>query len=140
MGGRQLQQVTAHSETLEAIERSQSKLPHKHGMEPLTSQIALSPEQKHKKELMQCVLLELGILFHSVFIGMALSVATGNDFIVLLIAISAGLLTYASIADLIVEDFLSDESWRVLRGRKRIIASLLVFGGAFGMSLIGAWA
>ena len=55
-------------------------------------------------------------------------------------AISAGLLTYASIADLIVEDFLSDESWRVLRGRKRIIASLLVFGGAFGMSLIGAWA
>ena len=57
-------------------------------MEPLTSQIALSPEQKHKKELMQCVLLELGILFHSVFIGMALSVATGNDFIVLLIAIS----------------------------------------------------
>ncbi|KAG4416719.1 hypothetical protein IFR04_010121 [Cadophora malorum] len=207
--GRQLQQVTAHSETLEAIERSQSKLSHKHGMEPLTSQIALSPEQKHKKELMQCVLLELGILFHSVFIGMALSVATGNDFIVLLIAISfhqsfeglalgsriaalawkpnayqpwlmalaygcttpigqaiglathtlyspesetgllivgifnaisAGLLTYASIADLIVEDFLSDESWRVLRGRKRIIASLLVFGGAFGMSLIGAWA
>lgn len=55
-------------------------------------------------------------------------------------AISAGLLTYASIADLIVEDFLSDESWRVLRGKKRIIASLLVFAGAFGMSLIGAWA
>lgn len=207
--GRQLQQVTAHSEALEAIERSQSQLPHKHGMEPLTSQIALSPEQRYKKELMQCVLLELGILFHSVFIGMALSVATGNDFIVLLIAISfhqsfeglalgsriaaltwkpnayqpwlmalaygcttpigqaiglathtlyrpesetgllivgifnaisAGLLTYASIADLIVEDFLSDESWRVLRGKRRIVASLLVFGGAFGMSLIGAWA
>ncbi|KAK0112594.1 hypothetical protein ONS95_014338 [Cadophora gregata] len=207
--GRQLQQVTAQSETLEAIERSQTRLSHKHGMVPLTSPIALSMEQKHKKELMQCVLLELGILFHSVFIGMALSVATGNDFIILLIAISfhqsfeglalgsriasltwkpnayqpwlmalaygcttpigqaiglatrtlyspesetgllivgifnaisAGLLTYASIADLIVEDFLSDESWRVLRGKKRIIASLLVFGGAFGMSLIGAWA
>lgn len=52
------------------------------------SQISLSLDQKHKKEMMQCVLLELGILFHSVFIGMALSVATGNDFIILLIAIS----------------------------------------------------
>ncbi|KAH7309238.1 zinc transporter-like protein [Rhexocercosporidium sp. MPI-PUGE-AT-0058] len=207
--GRQLQQVTAHSEQLDAIERRGSQLFHKHGMEPLMSPASLSPEQKHEKELMQCVLLELGILFHSVFIGMALSVATGNDFIVLLIAISfhqsfeglalgsriaaltwktnawqpwlmalaygcttpigqaiglathtlyspesetgllivgifnaisAGLLTYASIADLIVEDFLSDESWRVLRGKKRIFASLLVFAGAFGMSLIGAWA
>ncbi|KAH9213333.1 Zinc/iron permease [Leptodontidium sp. 2 PMI_412] len=211
--GRQLQQVTAYSAELDAIERRQSQLPHKHGlehgMEPLVSLTPLSPEQKHKKELMQCVLLELGILFHSVFIGMALSVATGNDFIILLIAISfhqsfeglalgsriaaliwnpnawqpwlmalaygcttpigqaiglathtlyspesetgllivgifnaisAGLLTYASIADLIVEDFLSDESWRVLRGKKRIFASLLVFAGAFGMSLIGAWA
>lgn len=37
---------------------------------------------------MQCLLLEMGILFHSVFIGMALSVAVGNDFIVLLIAIT----------------------------------------------------
>jgi zinc transporter 1/2/3 len=44
--------------------------------------------QNHKKALMQCVLLEMGILFHSVFIGMALSVAVGNDFIVLLIAIT----------------------------------------------------
>merc|ERR1712000_514319 len=37
---------------------------------------------------LQCVLLEIGILFHSVFIGMALSVSTGSDFVVLLIAIS----------------------------------------------------
>jgi hypothetical protein len=44
--------------------------------------------QKHKKALLQCLLLEMGILFHSVFIGMALSVAAGNDFVVLLIAIS----------------------------------------------------
>ncbi|KAG4442561.1 hypothetical protein IFR05_001973 [Cadophora sp. M221] len=211
--GRQLQQVTAHSEELDAIERHQSQLPHKHGlehgMESLMPLTPLSPDQKHKKEMMQCVLLELGILFHSVFIGMALSVATGNDFLILLIAISfhqsfeglalgsriaaltwkpnawqpwvmalaygcttpigqaiglathtlyspesetgllivgifnaisAGLLTYASIADLIVEDFLSDESWRVLRGKRRIFASFLVFAGAFGMSLIGAWA
>lgn len=47
----------------------------------------LSPEQKQRKELLQCVLLELGILFHSIFIGMALSVSIGNEFIILLIAI-----------------------------------------------------
>lgn len=51
-------------------------------------QIETSDQQKHKKALLQCVMLEMGILFHSVFIGMALSVATGNDFIVLLIAIT----------------------------------------------------
>lgn len=48
----------------------------------------LTPEQKRKKSLMQCMLLEMGILFHSVFIGMALSVSVGSDFIVLLIAIT----------------------------------------------------
>jgi zinc transporter 1/2/3 len=41
-----------------------------------------------KKEVLQVMLLEAGILFHSVFIGMALSVATGTSFIVLLVAIS----------------------------------------------------
>ncbi|KZF26060.1 Zinc/iron permease [Xylona heveae TC161] len=45
-------------------------------------------EQEERKMLLQCLLLEAGILFHSVFIGMALSVATGTPFIVLLIAIS----------------------------------------------------
>ncbi|KAL6413333.1 hypothetical protein AUP68_02842 [Ilyonectria robusta] len=171
--------------------------------------VILTPEQKQRKELLQCVLLELGILFHSVFIGMALSVSTGNEFIILLIAIvfhqtfeglalgsriasikwpkgkmqpwfmalaygcttplgqalglathtlyspgsevglimvgvmnaiSAGLLTFASLVELLSEDFLSDESWRVLRGKKRVYACLLVFFGAFFMSLVGAWA
>lgn len=55
-------------------------------------------------------------------------------------AISAGLLTFASLVELLSEDFLSDESWRHLRGKNRIIACLLVFFGAFGMSLVGAWA
>lgn len=41
-----------------------------------------------QKLLLQCLLLEAGILFHSIFIGMALSVATGTPFIVLLVAIS----------------------------------------------------
>jgi hypothetical protein len=48
---------------------------------------SLSSEQQQRKELLQCVLLELGILFHSIFIGMALSVSIGNEFIILLIAI-----------------------------------------------------
>ncbi|CAI6278507.1 unnamed protein product [Periconia digitata] len=45
-------------------------------------------EAQHKKQLLQCLLLEAGILFHSVFIGMALSVATGTSFAVLLVAIA----------------------------------------------------
>lgn len=169
----------------------------------------LSPEQKKRKDRLQCILLEMGILFHSVFIGMALSVSIGNEFIILLIAIifhqtfeglalgsriasvewekdtiqpwlmalaygcttplgqaiglathtlyspdsevglilvgvmnaiSAGLLTFASLVELLSEDFLSDASWRYLRGKERISACLLVFFGAFGMSLVGAWA
>lgn len=48
----------------------------------------LSEEAQQQKALLQCMLLEAGILFHSVFIGMAVSVATGTGFIVLLIAIS----------------------------------------------------
>ncbi|KAK8068806.1 Zinc/iron permease [Apiospora phragmitis] len=191
--------------------------------------------QKHRKDIMQIVLLEMGILFHSVFIGMALSVSIGgNEFVVLLIAIafhrkiclflnlitleirmgqeanplqtetfeglalgariaaiewpekslqpifmavaygcttpvgqaiglaarsayspesefglilvglmnaiSAGLLTFASLVELLSEDLLSDESWRILRGRRRVCAFLLVVAGAFLMSLVGAWA
>ncbi|EEQ34969.1 hypothetical protein McanMca71_001825 [Microsporum canis] len=45
-------------------------------------------KQNAQKQLLQCLLLEAGILFHSIFIGMALSVATGANFLVLLVAIS----------------------------------------------------
>lgn len=55
-------------------------------------------------------------------------------------AISAGLLVFSSLVELLAEDFLSDDSWRVLRGRRRIVACSLVFLGAVLMSLIGAWA
>lgn len=48
----------------------------------------LRSEPQMRKDRLQCVLLEMGILFHSVFIGMAISVSVGNEFIVLLIAIS----------------------------------------------------
>ncbi|ORY56598.1 ZIP zinc transporter-domain-containing protein [Pseudomassariella vexata] len=173
-------------------------------------QALLTPEQKRRKEVMNCVLLEIGILFHSVFIGMALSVSIeGSEFVVLLIAISfhqtfeglalgarisaiewkqssfqpvlmavaygcttpigqaiglaarsayspdsdvglllvgimnaisAGLLVFASLVELLSEDLLTDESWRILRGKRRVAACLLILAGAFGMSLVGAWA
>ncbi|CAG8975054.1 hypothetical protein HYALB_00011833 [Hymenoscyphus albidus] len=48
----------------------------------------LSPEEERKRQILQCLMLEAGILFHSVFIGMAVSVATGPPFVVLLVAVS----------------------------------------------------
>lgn len=45
-------------------------------------------DPNEKRLILQCLLLEAGILFHSVFIGLALSVSTGPAFIVLLIAIA----------------------------------------------------
>ncbi|KAL1311671.1 hypothetical protein AAFC00_001775 [Neodothiora populina] len=55
---------------------------------PNGSSSNLTEAQQQKKQLLQCMLLEAGILFHSVFIGMAVSVATGTAFIVFLVAIS----------------------------------------------------
>lgn len=168
----------------------------------------LTPQQQ-KKMLLQCLLLEAGILFHSVFIGMALSVATGTSFVVLLVAISfhqtfeglalgsriatlrfepkspkpwlmalaygtttpvgqaigllihnlydpasqtglltvgvmnaisSGLLLFAGLVELLAEDFLSDESYETLKGRRRVEACAAVAGGAALMALVGAWA
>ncbi len=56
--------------------------------EHLARKPALSPEEQQKRQILQCLLLEAGILFHSIFIGMALSVATGPAFVALLTAIS----------------------------------------------------
>lgn len=170
----------------------------------------LTTAQQEQKMLLQCLLLEAGILFHSVFIGMALSVATGTSFIVLLVAISfhqtfeglalgsriaaitsfapsspkpwlmalayggttpvgqaigllvhnlydpasqtgllmvgvmnaisSGLLLFAGLVELLAEDFLSDRSYVVLKGRRRLEASAAVVGGALLMALVGAWA
>jgi hypothetical protein len=55
-------------------------------------------------------------------------------------AVSSGLLVFAALIELLAEDFLSDESWSVLRGRRRVMACLLVLFGAICMSLVGAWA
>ena len=168
-----------------------------------------SAQALHQKALLQCLLLEAGILFHSIFIGMALSVTTGPPFAVLLLAISfhqtfeglalgsriaalafpakslkpwlmalaygtttpigqaiglaihrlydpasetglltvgvmnavsSGLLLFAGLVELLAEDFLSEESYRVLRGKRRLQACGSVVGGATLMALVGAWA
>ncbi|KAK4116082.1 Zinc/iron permease [Canariomyces notabilis] len=165
--------------------------------------------EEQKRLLLQCVLLEAGILFHSVFIGMALSVATGPTFAVFLIAISfhqsfeglalgtriaalhfprssprpwlmvlafgattpigqaiglfvhrfydpmsqtgllmvgfmnaisSGLLLFAGLVQLLAEDFLSQKSYKTLKGRRRVNAFLAVAGGAGLMSAVGAFA
>ena len=170
----------------------------------------LTPDQQSQKSLLQVLLLEAGILFHSIFIGMALSVTSGPSFLILLLAIvfhqtfeglalgsriaaltafpddsyrpwlmclaygtttpigqaiglvtremydpqsqtgllmvgimnavSSGLLLFAGLVELLAEDFLSDESYRVLRGWRRVEAAVSVAAGAAGMALVGAWA
>ncbi|KAL0935543.1 ZIP Zinc transporter [Colletotrichum truncatum] len=166
-------------------------------------------EEEQSRLLRQCLLLEGGILFHSIFIGMAISVATGPTFIVFLIAISfhqtfeglalgsriaaiqmprssmrpwlmvlafgcttplgqliglivhnlydpmsqtgllmvgfmnaisAGLLLFAGLVQLLAEDFLSEKSYKTLFGRKRLNAYLAVIGGASLMATVGAFA
>ncbi|KAF2756643.1 Zinc/iron permease [Pseudovirgaria hyperparasitica] len=62
-----------------------------HSASPLRipeTETSASQYQAQKKALLQVLLLEAGILFHSIFIGMALSVAMGTSFVVLLVAIS----------------------------------------------------
>ncbi|KAK1990652.1 ZIP zinc transporter [Colletotrichum falcatum] len=166
-------------------------------------------EEEQSKLLRQCLLLEGGILFHSIFIGMAISVATGPTFLVFLIAISfhqtfeglalgsriaaiqlprsslrpwlmvlafggttplgqliglvvhnlydpmsqtgllmvgfmnsisAGLLLFAGLVQLLAEDFLSEKSYKILHGRKRLNAYMAVVGGASLMAIVGAFA
>ncbi|KAL1867354.1 hypothetical protein VTK73DRAFT_4201 [Phialemonium thermophilum] len=169
--------------------------------------VAAPNKEEQKRLLLQCLLLEAGILFHSVFIGMALSVATGPAFAVFLIAIafhqtfegmalgsriaaiqfprssprpwlmvlaygtttplgqaigllvhnlydplsqtgllmvgtmnaiSSGLLLYAGLVQLLAEDFLTEKSYKTLRGRRRVHAFLAVVAGAALMAAVGA--
>ncbi|KAI8957594.1 Zinc/iron permease [Daldinia sp. FL1419] len=176
--------------------------------ESAISQGPITPEEQ-KRLMLQCMLLEAGILFHSVFIGMAVSVATGPPFVVFLIAIafhqtfeglalgsriaaiqfprsslrpwlmvlayglttpigqaiglavhklydprsqagllmvgfmnaiSSGLLLFAGLVQLLSEDFLTEKSYKTLKGKKRRNAGLAVLAGATLMALVGAFA
>ena len=166
--------------------------------------------KNEQRMVIQCLLLEAGILFHSVFIGMALSVSTGPAFIVLLIAISfhqtfeglalgsriaaissfspssfkpwimslmygittpigqaiglavqglydpasqfglltvgivnaisTGLLLYAGLVQLLAEDFLTEQSYIDLHGKRRLQACAAVLAGSMLMAFVGAFA
>jgi zinc transporter 1/2/3 len=178
-------------------------------IEPQAPSKNLTPEEEQKRQILQCFLLEAGILFHSIFIGMAISVATGPPFVVFLVAIafhqsfeglalgsriaainfparsarpwlmvlaygattpigqaiglivhnlydpqsaagllmvgfmnaiSSGLLVFAGLVQLLAEDFLSDKSYGVLKGRRRWEAFGAMLAGATLMALVGAWA
>ncbi|PHH86346.1 hypothetical protein CDD83_10383 [Cordyceps sp. RAO-2017] len=54
-------------------------------------------------------------------------------------AISAGLLVYATLIDLLAEDFLSEEANLVLTGRDKARAFFWVLAGASAMSVVGAF-
>lgn len=174
---------------------------------PMTPRMPTPDEQK--RLMLQCLLLEAGILFHSVFIGMAISVATGPPFVVFLVAIafhqtfeglalgsriaalrmpkssirpwlmvlaygtttpigqaiglvvhkfydpqsqtglllvgfmnaiSSGLLLFAGLVQLLAEDFLTEKSYKTLRGPTRVNAFFAVAGGAALMAIVGAFA
>ena len=70
-----------------SIARSLSRID-RQDEERQTSDEQKQREEKQRRDLMQCFMLEAGILFHSIFIGMALSVSVNNEFVVLLIAIA----------------------------------------------------
>ncbi len=55
-------------------------------------------------------------------------------------AVSSGLLLFAGLVELLAEDFLSDRSYEVLRGRRRFQACGAVVAGGALMALVGAWA
>ncbi|KAF7515334.1 hypothetical protein PCG10_003389 [Penicillium crustosum] len=74
----------AHSAQSQSARRHRPRVSESHRQQTDTE----GPIQNPQRQLLQCLLLEAGILFHSIFIGMALSVATGTSFVVLLIAIS----------------------------------------------------
>ncbi|KAI1124727.1 Fe transport protein 3 [Nemania abortiva] len=198
----------------ESIEKEITKPNHTKREAVVTEQVTWDVEGKpvdplvYKKMNMNISLLEGGILFHSVFVGITVSI-TIDGYIVLLIAIlfhqvfeglglgsriaavpypkgsirpwilvvafgttapigqaiglgahnsydpnsafgliivgvfnaiSSGLLIYAALVDLLAEDFLSEESNRVMTTKNKKVAFAYVLAGAVGMSIVGAFA
>lgn len=69
--------------------KQSSSLSHQHNpMMHIMPSDPVAAQALERRLLLQCLLLEAGILFHSVFVGMAVSVSTGPAFVVLLVAIS----------------------------------------------------
>lgn len=64
----------------------------------------------------------------------------GRVIIGVMYAISGGMLMYAGLVELLAEDFISDASWDVLKGKERVAAFILLLLGSTGMSVVGIWA
>ncbi|RSL77331.1 hypothetical protein CEP51_009162 [Fusarium floridanum] len=83
-------------------------------------------------------------------IGQAIGIASRNSYdpeselglimVGVFNAISSGLLIYAALVNLMVEDFLSEEATLLMKKKDKIAALAWVFLGAFGMSVVGAFA
>ena len=79
----------------------------------------------------------IGLATHTVYSPQS---QAGLLMVGLMNAISSGFLIFAGLVELLAEDFLTDSSWRELRGRRRVLACILVGLGAIGMATVGAWA
>lgn len=64
---------------------------------------------------------------------------TGLLMVGIMNAISSGLLLFAGLVELLAEDFLTEDSYATLRGKRRVHACFSVMLGACGMALVGAW-
>ncbi len=79
----------------------------------------------------------IGLLVHNLYDPAS---QTGLLMVGVMNAISSGLLLFAGLVELLAEDFLSDTSYEVLQGRRRIEACASVVGGALLMAFVGAFA
>ncbi|KAF4437916.1 hypothetical protein F53441_12922 [Fusarium austroafricanum] len=83
-------------------------------------------------------------------IGQAIGIASRNSYdpdsalglimVGVFNSISSGLLIYAALVDLLVEDFLSEEAQHTMKKKDKIAALCWLGLGAFGMSVVGAFA
>ncbi|KAF5675813.1 zinc-regulated transporter 2 [Fusarium heterosporum] len=83
-------------------------------------------------------------------IGQAIGIASRNSYdpegelglilVGIFNSISSGLLIYAALVNLLVEDFLSEEAQHLMKKKDKITAMCWIFLGAFGMSVVGAFA
>ncbi|KAM0217941.1 hypothetical protein ACHAPA_005437 [Fusarium lateritium] len=83
-------------------------------------------------------------------IGQAIGIASRNSYdpegelglilVGVFNSISSGLLIYAALVNLMVEDFLSEEAQHLMMKKDKIAAMAWLFLGAFGMSVVGAFA
>jgi zinc transporter 1/2/3 len=83
-----LDELGSEDDPLTPTKRPRAPFSHRNKHNEADIEPSPSTPQDEQKQILQVFLLEAGILFHSIFIGMALSVSTGPSFLVLLVAIS----------------------------------------------------